>query len=108
MLCRAPLQCPPEYKLPILYVLDSIVKNVGGRYTPMFEQRLCDMVPAAFAQVLLPNLRHPLFFSWGCVRVLSASALRCHHNRLHCGGVCSDTVVLDVVVTVAVRALVSR
>lgn len=30
-------QARPDYKLPIMYVIDSIAKNVGGRYVPEFS-----------------------------------------------------------------------
>lgn len=35
-------QAPPNYKLPIFYLTDSILKNVGGPY------------PSLFARVIVP------------------------------------------------------
>src|SRR5581483_8089303 len=35
-----PLQAAPELKLPVLYLLDSISKNVGGIYIQIFSHNL--------------------------------------------------------------------
>ncbi|CAG8669655.1 6757_t:CDS:10 [Rhizophagus irregularis] len=32
--------CPPQHKLPVLYLLDSISKNVGGTYIMLFSRNL--------------------------------------------------------------------
>ncbi|CAH1757384.1 7741_t:CDS:2 [Entrophospora sp. SA101] len=32
--------CPPEHKLPVLYLLDSISKNVGGPFVHLFSRNL--------------------------------------------------------------------
>jgi hypothetical protein len=34
------LQCPPPAKLPALYLVDSIIKNVGEPYKSKFGERL--------------------------------------------------------------------
>jgi hypothetical protein len=31
-------QAPPEHRLPLLYLVDSILKNVGGRYTELLAR----------------------------------------------------------------------
>jgi hypothetical protein len=42
-------QCPPHMKLPGLYVLDSIVKNVGQPYAQMFAPHVADAFASAWA-----------------------------------------------------------
>jgi len=34
------LQVPPEQKLPVLYLLDSIMKNLGGEYLQLFSRNI--------------------------------------------------------------------
>jgi hypothetical protein len=34
------VQCPPPAKLPALYLVDSIIKNVGEPYKSTFSERL--------------------------------------------------------------------
>ena len=46
-----PTQAPPARKLPALYVLDSIVKNVGSPYTVYFGRNLHQTFMLAYSQV---------------------------------------------------------
>ena len=41
----------PERKLPLIYLTDSILKNVGGPYVAEFEKEVLAMIPNAFAEV---------------------------------------------------------
>ncbi|XP_068623228.1 pre-mRNA cleavage complex 2 protein Pcf11 isoform X2 [Battus philenor] len=41
----------PEIKLPVLYLVDSIIKNVGGAYTQKFSQSIVNMFTRTFKQV---------------------------------------------------------
>ncbi|KAJ2945092.1 hypothetical protein O0L34_g9148 [Tuta absoluta] len=41
----------PDIKLPILYLVDSIIKNVGGAYTTKFSQSIVNMFTRTFKQV---------------------------------------------------------
>ncbi|CAG7733227.1 unnamed protein product [Allacma fusca] len=41
----------PEYKLPILYLIDSIVKNVKKDYVPLFSENITTTFTQAFSQV---------------------------------------------------------
>ncbi|KAJ8720492.1 hypothetical protein PYW08_005957 [Mythimna loreyi] len=41
----------PDIKLPVLYLVDSIIKNVGGAYTSKFSQSIVNMFTRTFKQV---------------------------------------------------------
>ncbi|KAG7305107.1 hypothetical protein JYU34_010576 [Plutella xylostella] len=41
----------PDIKLPILYLVDSIIKNVGGAYTSKFSEKIVNMFTRTFKQV---------------------------------------------------------
>lgn len=53
------LQAPPARKLPALYVLDSIAKNVGSPYTVYFGRNLHQTFMHAYSQVDM-NVRRKL------------------------------------------------
>ncbi|XP_064074562.1 pre-mRNA cleavage complex 2 protein Pcf11 isoform X1 [Vanessa tameamea] len=42
---------PPDIKLPVLYLVDSIIKNVGGAYTQKFSQIIVNIFTKTFKQV---------------------------------------------------------
>lgn len=42
-----------ELKLPILYLIDSIVKNVGGVYIKYFSQSIVQIFVGAFEKVII-------------------------------------------------------
>ena len=44
-------QCAPEYKLPAMYLLDSICKNVGAPYTTCFGINLYRTFADTYTQV---------------------------------------------------------
>lgn len=44
-------QVQPDIKLPVLYLVDSIIKNVGGAYTQKFSQSIVNMFTRTFKQV---------------------------------------------------------
>ncbi|KAJ9653207.1 mRNA 3' end processing factor, partial [Neophaeococcomyces mojaviensis] len=44
-------KAPPGRKLPALYVLDSLVKNVGSPYTVYFGRNLHETFMLAYSQV---------------------------------------------------------
>lgn len=39
-MCRIFLQCVPRERLPALYLMDSIIKNVREPYKTLFSKRL--------------------------------------------------------------------
>ncbi|KAM9332766.1 LOW QUALITY PROTEIN: pre-mRNA cleavage complex 2 protein Pcf11-like [Pholidichthys leucotaenia] len=51
---------PPEQKLPVLYLVDSIVKNVGGEYLEVFAKNLIASFICVFEKVD-ENTRKSLF-----------------------------------------------
>lgn len=45
------LQAPSAEKLPVLYLVDSIVKNVGGEYLAVFAKNLITSFICVFEKV---------------------------------------------------------
>lgn len=52
----SPDQVQPEVKLPILYLIDSIVKNVGDKYKQLFAQNIVNMFCGVFEKVKKSNI----------------------------------------------------
>lgn len=46
------MQVAPDRKLPLLYLLDSIVKNIGGVYLQLFSRNLVTTFRSAYENVV--------------------------------------------------------
>ncbi|GAQ93005.1 hypothetical protein KFL_012440020, partial [Klebsormidium nitens] len=84
-ICRHILQAAPAYKLPALYLLDSICKNLRGvDYVAHFRPQIVHVFTSAYLQVAPAQrqaLKH-LFRTWTDGRIFDLEALQSIDNEL--------------------------
>ncbi|RHY79844.1 hypothetical protein DYB26_004107, partial [Aphanomyces astaci] len=67
----------PPYRLPILYLMDSIIKNVGGPYAYLFSQTLAPVYVDSVRQVNATDLNrfNHVLKTWETARLLPPAVL---------------------------------
>ncbi|RHY30315.1 hypothetical protein DYB32_004414 [Aphanomyces invadans] len=67
----------PPYRLPILYLMDSIIKNVGGPYAFLFSQTLAPVYVDSVRQVNATDLNrfNHVLKTWETARLLPSAVL---------------------------------
>ena len=59
------LKSEPQFALPTLYLIDSILKNVGGVYIQLFAEKIVDAFVAVYNSVRShENIQHNAFLAW--------------------------------------------
>lgn len=82
LLSSLSLQAPPQEKLPVLYLVDSIVKNVGGEYLAVFAKNLITSFICVFEKVQFSLLLLYIYFnSLTCSRPVDSLFLSCPVNK---------------------------
>mmetsp|Transcript_8972 Transcript_8972/g.9956 ORF Transcript_8972/g.9956 Transcript_8972/m.9956 type:complete len:574 (+) Transcript_8972:326-2047(+) len=82
---RRMLQSPPNAKLPVIYLMDSILKNVGGVYLDMFAKNLFYNVTSTFDKVdsQTRNLITSLVETWKQSRLFAPNLITRIEVRMH-------------------------
>lgn len=55
------IQVQADSKLPVLYLIDSIIKNIGQPYIPLFVKNIENIFASTFIQVIIT-----IFYLFNC------------------------------------------
>lgn len=75
------IQVQADSKLPVLYLIDSVIKNFGQPYIPLFSQNIVKLFASTFIKVIiLYNILNPFklfLILYFCLRWMKKQGKKC-------------------------------